>query len=107
MFQCHGAPMAFSDKHSVFRVAKKDATGRQGMTPVQPCALERNIEITCDLSVRTEAPHRVVICSSRKLPEYDLRSVRFVAPRPPWRWAPSRAQPFVHIERSAVGRLIC
>ncbi|RVH98015.1 hypothetical protein CN081_20395 [Sinorhizobium meliloti] len=65
MFQCHGAPMAFSDKHSVFRVAKKDATGRQGMTPVQPCALERNIEITCDLSVRTEAPHRVVICSSR------------------------------------------
>lgn len=38
MFQCHGAPMVFSDKHSVFRVAKKDATGRQGMTPVQPCA---------------------------------------------------------------------
>jgi hypothetical protein len=29
----HGAPVAFySDKHSVFRVAKKDAKGGQGMT---------------------------------------------------------------------------
>ncbi len=31
--KAHGAPVAFySDKHSVFRVAKKDAKGGQGMT---------------------------------------------------------------------------
>ena len=44
----HGAPVAFySDKHSVFRVAKKDARGGQGMTQVGRALCELNIEILC------------------------------------------------------------
>lgn len=44
----HGAPIAFySDKHSVFRVAKKDATGGQGMTQFGRALCELNIEILC------------------------------------------------------------
>ncbi|NSZ87917.1 ISNCY family transposase (plasmid) [Agrobacterium tumefaciens] len=46
--QCHGAPIAFySDKHSVFRVAKKDARGGQGMTQFGRALCELNIEILC------------------------------------------------------------
>src|SRR6478736_6313385 len=46
--RCHGAPIAFySDKHSVFRVAKKDAKGGQGMTQFGRALCELNIEILC------------------------------------------------------------
>jgi hypothetical protein len=46
--QDHGAPVAFySDKHSVFRVAKKDAKGGQGMTQFGRALCELNIEILC------------------------------------------------------------
>ncbi len=46
--QAHGAPVAFySDKHSVFRVAKKDARGGQGMTQFGRALCELNIEILC------------------------------------------------------------
>jgi hypothetical protein len=46
--KCHGAPVAFySDKHSVFRVAKKDARGGQGMTQFGRALCELNIEILC------------------------------------------------------------
>jgi len=46
--QAHGAPVAFySDKHSVFRVAKKDAKGGQGMTQFGRALCELNIEILC------------------------------------------------------------
>lgn len=44
----HGAPVAFySDKHSVFRVAKKDAKGGQGMTQFGRALCELSIEILC------------------------------------------------------------
>jgi hypothetical protein len=44
----HGAPVAFySDRHSVFRVAKKDARGGQGMTQFGRALSELNIEILC------------------------------------------------------------
>ncbi|QGJ76907.1 ISNCY family transposase [Sinorhizobium meliloti] len=44
----HGAPVAFySDKHSVFRVAKKDAKGGQGMTQFGRALYELNIDIIC------------------------------------------------------------
>ncbi|MFW8642024.1 ISNCY family transposase [Rhizobium beringeri] len=44
----HGAPVAFySDKHSVFRVAKKEARGGQGMTQFGRALSELNIEILC------------------------------------------------------------
>ncbi|MCZ4093344.1 ISNCY family transposase [Sinorhizobium psoraleae] len=46
--KAHGAPIAFySDKHSVFRVAKKDAKGGQGMTQFGRALSELNIEILC------------------------------------------------------------
>lgn len=46
--QAHGAPVAFySDKHSVFRVAKKEAKGGQGMTQFGRALCELNIEILC------------------------------------------------------------
>ena len=46
--QHHGAPIAFySDKHSVFRVAKRDAKGGQGMTQFGRALCELNIEILC------------------------------------------------------------
>jgi len=46
--QAHGAPVAFySDKHSVFRVAKKEARGGQGMTQFWRALCELNIEILC------------------------------------------------------------
>jgi transposase len=52
----HGAPVAFySDKHSVFRVAKKDARGGQGMTQFGRALCELNIEILCATPVRPKA----------------------------------------------------
>jgi hypothetical protein len=44
----HGRPVAFySDKHSVFRVAKSEAQGGQGMTQFGRALAELNIEILC------------------------------------------------------------
>ena len=44
----HGCPVAFySDKHSVFRVARKEAKGGQGMTQFGRALAELNIEILC------------------------------------------------------------
>lgn len=44
----HGRPVAFySDKHSVFRVAKKDPEGGQGMTQFGRALSELSIEILC------------------------------------------------------------
>jgi hypothetical protein len=46
--ETHGRPVAFySDKHSVFRVAKKDAKGGQGMTQFGRALAELTIEILC------------------------------------------------------------
>jgi transposase len=44
----YGCPVAFySDKHSVFRVLRKDAKGGQGMTQFGRALAELNIEILC------------------------------------------------------------
>ena len=46
--ETHGRPVAFySDKHAVFRVAKKDAKGGQGMTQFGRALAELGIEILC------------------------------------------------------------
>jgi transposase len=46
--EAHGCPVAFySDKHSVFRVLRKDAKGGQGMTQFGRALAELNIEIIC------------------------------------------------------------
>src|SRR5829696_375397 len=46
--EAHGCPVAFySDKHSVFRVARKEAKGGQGMTQFGRALSELNIEILC------------------------------------------------------------
>ena len=52
----HGAPIAFySDKHSVFRVAKKDAKGGQGMTQFGRALCDLNIEIFAQIRARPRA----------------------------------------------------
>ena len=46
--EAHGRPVAFySDKHSVFRVTRKDAKGGQGMTQFGRALAELGIEILC------------------------------------------------------------
>lgn len=46
--QSHGCPVAFySDKHSVFRVVRRDPQGGQGMTQFGRARAELNIEILC------------------------------------------------------------
>src|ERR1700674_5876566 len=46
--QHHGKPVAFySDKHSIFRVSRQDATGGDGMTQFGRALSELNIEILC------------------------------------------------------------
>ena len=46
--QSHGCPVAFySDKHSVFRVLRRDPKGGQGMTQFGRALAELNIEILC------------------------------------------------------------
>ena len=46
--EAHGCPVAFySDKHSVFRVARKEAKGGQGMTQFGRALAELNIELLC------------------------------------------------------------
>jgi hypothetical protein len=49
--ESHGRPVAFySDKHSVFRVAKKEPKHGQGMTQFGRALAELNIEILCATS---------------------------------------------------------
>jgi hypothetical protein len=46
--ETHGCPIAFySDRHSIFRVPKKDTKGGQGMTQFGRALAELNIEILC------------------------------------------------------------
>jgi transposase len=46
--QSHGCPVAFySDKHSVFRITRRDPKGGQGMTQFGRALAELNIEILC------------------------------------------------------------
>ena len=46
--ETHGCPVAFySDKHTVFRVAKQDAKGGHGITQFARALSELNIEIIC------------------------------------------------------------
>jgi transposase len=46
--ETHGKPVAFySDKHAIFRVAKVEATGGDGMTQFGRALAELNIEILC------------------------------------------------------------
>jgi Homeodomain-like domain len=46
--ETHGCPVAFySDRHSIFRVTRKDARGGQGMTQFGRALAELNIEILC------------------------------------------------------------
>ena len=46
--EAHGRPVAFySDKHTVFRAAKADAKGGQGMTQFGRALAELNIDILC------------------------------------------------------------
>jgi hypothetical protein len=46
--EAHGCPVAFySDKHTVFRVNKPDASGGSGMTQFGRALAELNIEILC------------------------------------------------------------
>lgn len=46
--EAHGCPVAFySDRHSIFRVTRKDAKGGQGMTQFGRALAELNIEILC------------------------------------------------------------
>jgi hypothetical protein len=46
--ETHGCPVAFySDRHSIFRVPRKDAKGGQGMTQFGRALAELNIEILC------------------------------------------------------------
>src|SRR4029078_2893536 len=56
--QAHGRPVAFyADKHSVFRVAKTNAKGGQGMTQFGRALAELNIETLC--ATLTQANGRV------------------------------------------------
>ena len=46
--ETHGCPVAlYSDRHSIFRVPRKDAKGGQGMTQFGRALAELNIEILC------------------------------------------------------------
>jgi hypothetical protein len=46
--EAHGRPVAlYSDKHSVFRVTKRDAKGGQGMTQFGRALAELGIELLC------------------------------------------------------------
>jgi len=66
----HGRPIAFySDKHSVFRVAKTEAKGGQGMTQFGRALSELNIEILCANS--SQAKGRVER-ANRTLQEYRI-----------------------------------
>jgi hypothetical protein len=70
----HGCPVAFySDKHFVFRVAKKDAKGGQGMTQFGRALCELNIEIFCANS--SQAKGRVEL-ANRTLQDRLVKELR-------------------------------
>ncbi|MDH4984014.1 ISNCY family transposase [Aminobacter anthyllidis] len=74
--KAHGAPVAFySDKHSVFRVTKKDAKGGQGMTQFGRALSELNIEILCANS--SQAKGRVER-ANRTLQDRLVKELRLV-----------------------------
>jgi hypothetical protein len=55
--ETHGRPVAFySDKHSVFRVNKRDIKHGQGMTQFGRALAELNVEILCANSSQAKGP---------------------------------------------------
>jgi hypothetical protein len=78
----HGCPVAFySDKHTVFRVAKPDAIGGQGMTQFGRALAELNIEILCANSSqakgRVERANRTL--QDRLVKELQLEGIATLA----------------------------
>jgi hypothetical protein len=72
----HGCPVAFySDRHSIFRVAKADAKGGQGMTQFGRALAELNIEIICASS--SQAKGRVER-ANRTLQDRLVKELRLV-----------------------------
>ena len=71
--QAHGRPVAFySDKHSVFRVARRDAKCGHGMTQFSRALTELNIKIICADS--SQAKGRVER-AKRGLTQFPCRSL--------------------------------
>ncbi|TNC58980.1 ISNCY family transposase [Rubellimicrobium roseum] len=75
----HGRPVAFySDKHSIFRVAKEDARSGHGMTQFGRALAELNIEILCANSSqakgRVERANRTL--QDRLVKEMRLEGIR-------------------------------
>lgn len=84
----HGRPVAFySDKHSIFRVAKSDARGGAGMTQFGRALAELNIEILCANSSqakgRVERVNRTL--QDRLVKELRLAGISDMFARPPAR----------------------
>jgi hypothetical protein len=78
----HGCPIAFySDKHTVFRIAKPDAIGGQGMTQFGRALAELNIEILCANSSqakgRVERANRTL--QDRLVKELHLEGIATIA----------------------------
>lgn len=78
----HGCPVAFySDKHTVFRIAKPDAIGGQGMTQFGRALAELNIEILCANSSqakgRVERANRTL--QDRLVKELQLEGITTIA----------------------------
>jgi len=78
----HGCPVAFySDKHTVFRIAKPDAIGGQGMTQFGRALAELNIEILCANSSqakgRVERANRTL--QDRLVKELQLEGIATLA----------------------------
>jgi hypothetical protein len=76
--EAHGKPVAFySDKNTVFRVAKPDASGGQGMTQFGRALQELNIEIICANSSqakgRVERAHKTL--QDRLVKELRLQEI--------------------------------
>lgn len=80
--QAHGKPVAFySDKHSIFRVAKADAIGGEGMTQFGRALHELTISIICAHSSqakgRVERAHKTL--QDRLVKELRLAGVSDIA----------------------------
>jgi hypothetical protein len=78
----HGKPVAFySDKHSIFRVSKEDATGGDGMTQFGRALSELNIEILCantsQAKGRVERAHHTL--QDRLVKELRLAGISTIA----------------------------
>jgi len=78
----HGCPVAFySDKHTVYRIAKADAIGGQGMTQFGRALAELNIEILCANSSqakgRVERANRTL--QDRLVKELQLEGIVTIA----------------------------